>query len=61
MNVEIKDLVDTVGVLRVLEARQKACKNKSPGETLTAMNQALFDDFRALSSFVTVFCADWTR
>ena len=39
--------------------RSTACKTKSPGETLTAMNQALYDDFRALSSFVTVFCADW--
>ncbi len=30
-----------------------------PGETLTAMNNALYSDLRKLNSFVTVFCADW--
>jgi sigma-B regulation protein RsbU (phosphoserine phosphatase) len=30
-----------------------------PGETLTAMNNALYKDLRSLRSFVTVFCADW--
>ncbi|WP_134686383.1 PP2C family protein-serine/threonine phosphatase [Brevibacillus migulae] len=39
--------------------RSAAGKTKTPGETLTAMNQALYEDFRSLSSFVTVFCADW--
>ncbi|MBA2870383.1 serine phosphatase RsbU (regulator of sigma subunit) [Anoxybacillus calidus] len=31
----------------------------SPGQTLTAMNQALYEDLRTLKSFVTLFCADW--
>jgi sigma-B regulation protein RsbU (phosphoserine phosphatase) len=39
--------------------RSASATAKSPGETLTAMNQALYEDLRALSSFVTVFCADW--
>lgn len=39
--------------------RSAAGRTKGPGETLTAMNQALYDDLRALSAFVTVFCADW--
>lgn len=30
-----------------------------PGETLTAMNNAIYRDLRTLNSFVTVFCADW--
>jgi phosphoserine phosphatase RsbU/P len=30
-----------------------------PGETLTAMNRAIYKDLRTLNSFVTVFCADW--
>lgn len=32
---------------------------QSPGETLSAMNNALFADLRKLGSFVTVFCSDW--
>lgn len=39
--------------------RSAAATAKNPGEILTAMNHALYDDFRSLSSFVTVFCADW--
>jgi sigma-B regulation protein RsbU (phosphoserine phosphatase) len=39
--------------------RSAAESTPSPGETLTAMNNALFSDLRKLSSFVTVFCADW--
>lgn len=30
-----------------------------PGKTLTAMNNALIGDLRALKSFVTVLCVDW--
>jgi sigma-B regulation protein RsbU (phosphoserine phosphatase) len=32
---------------------------QGPGETLTAMNNAMNADLRKLNSFVTVFCADW--
>jgi serine phosphatase RsbU (regulator of sigma subunit) len=32
---------------------------QGPGETLTAMNNAMYADLRKLNSFVTVFCADW--
>lgn len=39
--------------------RSAAESTQSPGETLTAMNQALFEDLRNLKSFVTLFCADW--
>ncbi|MCH1625051.1 PP2C family protein-serine/threonine phosphatase [Ferdinandcohnia quinoae] len=39
--------------------RSAAESTQGPGETLTAMNQALFDDLRTLKSFVTLFCADW--
>jgi sigma-B regulation protein RsbU (phosphoserine phosphatase) len=39
--------------------RSAAVSTSGPGETLTAMNDALIDDFRSLSSFVTLFCADW--
>ena len=39
--------------------RSAAESTQSPGETLTAMNQALYDDLRNLKSFVTLFCADW--
>jgi len=39
--------------------RSASVSTKSPGETLTAMNNALFPDLRKLGSFVTVFCADW--
>nr|WP_235356965.1 PP2C family protein-serine/threonine phosphatase [Bacillus alveayuensis] len=31
----------------------------SPGKTLMAINQALYEDLRTLKSFVTLFCADW--
>ncbi|MFC0213600.1 PP2C family protein-serine/threonine phosphatase [Paenibacillus chartarius] len=39
--------------------RSAAEATQGPGETLTAMNNALYQDFRKLKSFVTVFCADW--
>lgn len=39
--------------------RSAAESTQGPGETLTAMNQALFEDLRKLRSFVTLFCADW--
>jgi phosphoserine phosphatase RsbU/P len=39
--------------------RNAAESTKGPGETLAAMNQALYTDLRALGSFVTLFCADW--
>ncbi|MFS0687692.1 PP2C family protein-serine/threonine phosphatase [Sporosarcina sp. 179-K 8C2 HS] len=39
--------------------RSAAESTQSPGDTLTAMNQALFEDLRTLKSFVTLFCADW--
>lgn len=39
--------------------RSAAEATKGPGETLTAMNNAIFKDLRKLGSFVTVFCADW--
>lgn len=39
--------------------RSAAVSTKGPGETLTAMNNALYKDLRSLRSFVTVFCADW--
>ncbi|MFC4401654.1 PP2C family protein-serine/threonine phosphatase [Gracilibacillus xinjiangensis] len=39
--------------------RSAAESTKGPGETLTAMNKAIYDDLRKLSSFVTVLCADW--
>lgn len=39
--------------------RSAAESTKGPGETLTAMNQALYEDLRTLKSFVTLFCADW--
>lgn len=39
--------------------RSAAESTNGPGETLTAMNNALYKDFRSLKSFVTVFCADW--
>jgi phosphoserine phosphatase RsbU/P len=39
--------------------RSAAESTKGPGETLTAMNQALHSDLRSLKSFVTLFCADW--
>jgi len=39
--------------------RTAAESTKGPGETLTAMNNALYSDLRKLNSFVTVFCADW--
>lgn len=39
--------------------RSAAEATKGPGETLTAMNNAMYNDLRKLGSFVTVFCADW--
>lgn len=39
--------------------RSAAQSTEGPGKTLTAMNNALFQDLRALKSFVTVCCADW--
>ena len=39
--------------------RSAAESTQSPGETLTAMNQAIYTDLRTLKSFVTLFCADW--
>lgn len=39
--------------------RSAAESTKGPGETLSAMNQALFQDLRTLKSFVTLCCADW--
>src|SRR5690606_34804234 len=39
--------------------RSAAESTQGPGETLTAMNQALYEDLRTLKSFVTLFCADW--
>jgi sigma-B regulation protein RsbU (phosphoserine phosphatase) len=39
--------------------RTAAESTQGPGETLTAMNNALYKDLRKLNSFVTVFCADW--
>lgn len=39
--------------------RSAAEATNGPGETLTAMNRAIYSDLRKLTSFVTVFCADW--
>jgi sigma-B regulation protein RsbU (phosphoserine phosphatase) len=39
--------------------RSAAESTTGPGETLTAMNNALYSDLRSLRSFVTVCCADW--
>ncbi len=39
--------------------RSAAESTQGPGETLTAMNNALYEDLRSLKSFVTLFCADW--
>nr|WP_106779501.1 PP2C family protein-serine/threonine phosphatase [Lysinibacillus timonensis] len=39
--------------------RAAAGSTKGPGDTLKAMNNAIFKDLRTLHSFVTVFCADW--
>ncbi|MDQ0253060.1 serine phosphatase RsbU (regulator of sigma subunit) [Evansella vedderi] len=39
--------------------RSAAESTQSPGETLTAMNQAIYNDLKTLKSFVTLFCADW--
>jgi phosphoserine phosphatase RsbU/P len=39
--------------------RTAAESTQSPGNTLTAMNKALYEDLRSLKSFVTLFCADW--
>lgn len=39
--------------------RSAAESTSGPGETITAMNNALIDDLRLLGSFVTLFCAEW--
>lgn len=39
--------------------RSAAESTGSPGETLAAMNNAMYKDLRTLNSFVTVCCADW--
>ncbi|WP_419882327.1 PP2C family protein-serine/threonine phosphatase [Peribacillus sp. B-H-3] len=39
--------------------RSAAESTQGPGDTLTAMNRALYNDLRSLKSFVTLFCADW--
>lgn len=39
--------------------RSAAESTQGPGETLSAMNQALYQDLRTLKSFVTLCCADW--
>ncbi|MGG0719993.1 PP2C family protein-serine/threonine phosphatase [Robertmurraya massiliosenegalensis] len=39
--------------------RSAAESTQGPGDTLTAMNQAIYEDLRILRSFVTLFCADW--
>lgn len=39
--------------------RSAAESTGGPGETLKAINKALYEDLRALGSFVTLFCADW--
>lgn len=39
--------------------RSASESTQSPGETISAMNNALYKDLRTLNSFVTVFCTDW--
>ncbi|MFD1737882.1 PP2C family protein-serine/threonine phosphatase [Bacillus salitolerans] len=39
--------------------RSLAQKANDPSEMLTLINQALYEDLRSLTSFVTLFCADW--
>ncbi|MFB1100483.1 PP2C family protein-serine/threonine phosphatase [Terribacillus sp. JSM ZJ617] len=39
--------------------RSASESTEGPGETLTAMNKALYADLRTLGSFVTVLCAEW--
>ena len=39
--------------------RTAAGTTQGPGETLAAMNNAIYEDLRTLKSFVTLFCADW--
>lgn len=39
--------------------RSAAESTSGPGETITAMNNALIDDLRLLGAFVTLFCAEW--
>ncbi|MBB5326160.1 serine phosphatase RsbU (regulator of sigma subunit) [Anoxybacillus tepidamans] len=39
--------------------RSAAESTDSPGKTLAAINQALYEDLRTLRAFVTLFCADW--
>jgi serine phosphatase RsbU (regulator of sigma subunit) len=38
--------------------RSASESTQSPGETLTAINKAIYEDLRTLKSFVTLFCAD---
>ncbi|MFC4557777.1 PP2C family protein-serine/threonine phosphatase [Virgibacillus kekensis] len=39
--------------------RSAAESKQGPGDTITAMNNAMYTDLRTLGSFVTLFCADW--
>ena len=39
--------------------RSASESTRSPGETISAMDNAIYKDLRTLRSFVTVFCADW--
>lgn len=39
--------------------RSASENTRNPGEALTAINTALYEDLRTLKSFVTLFCADW--
>ncbi|WP_100408345.1 PP2C family protein-serine/threonine phosphatase [Bacillus solitudinis] len=39
--------------------RSAAESTQSPGDTLSAINNAIYQDLRTLKSFVTLFCADW--
>ncbi|WP_102027418.1 PP2C family protein-serine/threonine phosphatase [Salirhabdus sp. Marseille-P4669] len=39
--------------------RSAAESTHGPGDTLTAMNKAIYQDLRVLGSFVTLLCADW--
>ncbi|WP_317450912.1 PP2C family protein-serine/threonine phosphatase [Alkalibacillus aidingensis] len=39
--------------------RSAAESTSGPGETLTAMNNAIYEDLKKLRSFVTIFCCDW--
>ena len=39
--------------------RSASENTRNPGEALSAINKALYEDLRTLKSFVTLFCADW--